>query len=264
MASARIDSLVRMTVADGVARLTLDRPERHNSLVPALLDDLARHLDAVRDDDAIRAVVLAASGRSFSTGGDVRAFHAQADGALRDYAADLVGRLNRAILALMDLPQLVIARVQGPVTGGALGLVLAADLVAAAPTAFFAPYYVTVGFAPDGGWSAILPERIGVQPAREIQLLNRHVSAAEAATLGLVTEVVEADRLDARIAGWLATTDGHVASGMRAAKRSLLSDERRAAYAAGLEAERQAFLAAVTLPDTRHGMARFLGLDAGG
>ncbi|MGE5148295.1 MAG: enoyl-CoA hydratase/isomerase family protein, partial [Candidatus Eiseniibacteriota bacterium] len=124
MASARIDPLVRMTVTDGVARLTLDRPERHNSLDPALLDDLLTRLDTVRDDDTIRAVVLAANGRSFSTGGDVRAFHDQADGSLRDYAAALVGRLNRTILALMDLRQPVIARVQGPVTGGALGLVL--------------------------------------------------------------------------------------------------------------------------------------------
>jgi 2-(1,2-epoxy-1,2-dihydrophenyl)acetyl-CoA isomerase len=264
MARARIDSLVRMTIADGVARLTLDRPERHNSLVPALLDDLLGHIDMLRDDDAIRAIVLAANGRSFSTGGDVRAFHEQADGALRDYSAGLVGQLNRAILALMDLPQVVIARVQGPVTGGALGLVLAADLVAAVPAAFFAPYYVTVGFAPDGGWSAILPERIGIQRAREIQLLNRHVSAAEAVALGIVTEVVEAGRLDARIDEWLATTRRHVASGVRAAKRSLLSEARRAAYAAGLEAERHEFLAAVTRPETRRGMARFLGLEAVG
>jgi 2-(1,2-epoxy-1,2-dihydrophenyl)acetyl-CoA isomerase len=264
MASARSDGLVRMTIADGVARLTLDRPERHNSLVPALLADLLTHLDTLRDNEAIRAVVLAANGRSFSTGGDVRAFHEQADQALRDYAAGLLGQLNRAILMLMDLPQLVIARVLGPVTGGALGLVLAADLAAATPAAFFAPYYVTVGFAPDGGWSAILPERIGIQRAREIQLLNRHVSAAEAAALGLVTEVVEADRLDACIAEWLALTQRHVASGVRAAKRGLMSDERRAAYAAGLEAERQAFLAAVTRPETRRGMARFLGLEAVG
>jgi 2-(1,2-epoxy-1,2-dihydrophenyl)acetyl-CoA isomerase len=264
MASARIGKLVRMAVADGVARITLDWPERHNSLVPALLEDLARHLDTLRDDDAIRAVVLAASGRSFSTGGDVRAFHEQAAETLHDYAAGLVGQLNSVILTLMDLPQLVIARVQGPVTGGALGLVLAADLVAAAPAAFFAPYYVTVGFAPDGGWSAILPERIGVQRAREVQLLNRHVSAAEAAALGLVTEVVDAERLDARIAAWLATTERHVVSGARAAKRSLLPKERRDAYAAGLEAERQGFLAVVTQRETRQGMARFLGLEVGG
>jgi enoyl-CoA hydratase/carnithine racemase len=168
MASARIGKLVRMTVADGVARITLDRPERHNSLVPALLEDLARHLDTLRDDDAIRAVVLAASGRSFSTGGDVRAFHEQAAETLHDYAA------------------------------------------------------------------------------------------------GLVTEVVDAERLDARIAAWLATTERHVVSGARAAKRSLLPKERRDAYAAGLEAERQGFLAVVTQRETRQGMARFLGLEVGG
>lgn len=256
--------LVRMTVANGVARITLARPERHNSLVPALLDDLLGHLDALRDDETVRAVVLAAEGHSFSTGGDVRAFHEQTDRDLHDYAAGLVGRLNRAILALMDLPQPVIARVHGPVTGGALGLVLAADLVAAVPEAFFAPYYVAVGFAPDGGWSAILPDRIGLQRAREIQLLNCYVTADEAAALGLVTDVVGAGQIDMRIAEWLAMLDGHVASGVRAAKRRLLPDELRAAYAAGLEAERQAFLAQVTRPDVRDGMARFLDRRAVG
>lgn len=256
--------LVRLEIADGVARLTLDRAERHNSLVPELLDDLLRHLATIRDDGGVRAVVLAAAGRSFSTGGDIRGFHAQPDDAIAGYAAGLVGRLNRAILAIMDLPQPVIARVQGPVTGGALGLVLAADLVAAAPAAYFAPYYVTVGFAPDGGWTAILPDRIGVQRAREIQLLNRHMAADEAAGLGLVTEVVPADRLDARIAEWLAVLAGHVAAGVRAARRLLLPDERRATYAAGLEAERRAFLAEVTRPEVRRGMARFLDARAAG
>ncbi|SME92082.1 2-(1,2-epoxy-1,2-dihydrophenyl)acetyl-CoA isomerase [Tistlia consotensis] len=256
--------LVRTTLAGGVARLTLDRPERHNSLVPELLDDLLAAIEALADEPSVRAVVLAAEGRSFSTGGDVRAFHDQPDERLRDYAAGLVGRLNRTILALLGLPQPVIARVQGPVTGGSLGLVLAADLVAATPEAFFAPYYVTVGFAPDGGWSALLPERIGLQRTREIQLLNRRVGAAEARALGLVTEVVEAGALDACIAGWLAILEGHVASGLRAARRSLLTDARRAAYAAGLEAERQAFLAEVARPETRRGMARFLGARAAG
>ena len=256
--------LVRMAVADGVATLTLARPERHNSLVPELLDDLLGHLGAIEGDDRVRALVMAAEGRSFSTGGDVRAFHDQPAAELHGYACDLVGKLNRAILALIDLPQPVIVRVQGPVTGGSLGLVLAADLVAAVPSAFFAPYYATVGFAPDGGWTAILPERVGVQRAREIQLLNRHVDVAEARALGLVTEVVPADRLDARIAEWLAVLGGHVGSGMTAAKRRLMPDWRRAGYAAGLEAERRAFVAQVTRPEVRDGMARFLDRRAAG
>lgn len=256
--------LVRMEVADGVARLTLNRPERHNSLVPALLDDLLAHIERLHGDRTVRAVVLAAEGRSFSTGGDVRGFHDQSDDMLYDYAAGLVGQLNRAILALMDLPQPVVARVHGPVTGGSLGLVLAADLVAATPAAFFAPYYVTVGFAPDGGWSAILPDLIGVRRAREIQLLNRHVPAAEAQALGLVTEVVEPGRLDARVAEWLAVLDRHVASGILVTKRRLLTAERRAAYADGLELERQAFLAEVVRPAVREGMAQFLDRAAAG
>lgn len=264
MAEGGARELVRLEVEAGVARLTLDRPERHNSLVPALLADLLRHLERLAAEPGLGAVVLAAEGRSFSTGGDVRAFHEQPEARLPDYAAGLVGDLNRAILALLDLPQPVIARVQGPVTGGALGLVLAADLVAAVPESFFAPYYAAVGFSPDGGWSVLLPERIGLQRAREIQLLNRHVGAAEAAALGLVTEVVEAGRLDARIAEWLERLGAQVPGGLAAAKRRLLPAARRAAYAEGLEAERRAFLAEIARPEVRQGMARFLGQGRAG
>lgn len=254
-------ALVRVETADGVARVTLDRPARHNSLVPALLEqlrDAARRLGA---DETVRAVVLAGAGRSFSTGGDVAAFHDAGDG-VAAYAERVVGLLNETVLALLDLPQPLIVRLHGPVTGGSLGLVLAADLVAMTPEAFIAPYYVEVGFAPDGGWRAILPERIGRARAAEIQLRNRHVGADEAVRLGLATEVVAADALDARIAEWTDGLAAKVPGGLAAAKAGLLPPERRAAYADGLEAERRAFVDRVARPETRAGMARFLGRAA--
>jgi hypothetical protein len=102
----------------------------------------------------------------------------------RVYADHVVGGLNRAILRLAALPCPVIAQVQGALTGGALGLVLAADLVAMDRAAFIQPYYVRVGFAPDGGWTAMLPARIGARRARAIQLLNTRLSALRRAALG--------------------------------------------------------------------------------
>lgn len=250
--------LVELRQAEGVSHLTLNRPERHNSLVPELLEALLAAVAVVRTDATTRAVVLGAAGRSFSTGGDLDAFQRQGE-AVGPYAERLVGLLNDAILALLDLEVPLLGRVQGPVTGGALGLVLACDLVVLTPQVFFAPYYVEVGFAPDGGWTALLPERIGARRAAAIQLLNRHVGAEEALALGLADAVAAPEALDWQIAGWLETLRGKRAGSVRATKRLLLGAERRARCAAALEAERREFVARVGGAEARTGVAEFLG-----
>lgn len=249
--------LTAFAVENGVGWITLDRPERHNSLVPGLLDSLIDDTEAAGKAE-IRALVLRANGRSFSTGGDVAAFFEVPAAERAAYAARVVGALNRAILALLDLPVPLIGRVHGPVTGGSLGLVLACDLVAVTPQAFFQPYYVDVGFGPDGGWTALLPERIGEARARMVQLLNRRVSAAEALDWGIATALVPADDLDRAIDVWLETLSGKVPSAVRATKMRLLSPERRAAIAAGLEAEHAGFVTQIASAAAHEGMARFL------
>lgn len=252
--------LVLCEIEDSVARLTLNRPERHNSLVPELLEELLAAIAEVQENDSLRVVVLAAEGRSFSTGGDLSSFHEAED--MAAYGERIVGRLNETILALFDLPQPVIARVQGPVTGGSLGLVLAADLVALAEEAFIAPYYVEVGFSPDGGWSALLPERIGHARAAEIQLLNRQVNAEEARRLGLAHAVVPAGSLDSQVNDWIETLEGKAEGGLRSTKARLLDPARRATIAQALEAERCGFIEQAARPETRAGVARFLGRAA--
>jgi 2-(1,2-epoxy-1,2-dihydrophenyl)acetyl-CoA isomerase len=242
---------------NGVGWITLNRPERHNSLVPELVESLIRDIAAAAGA-GIRALVLRASGRSFSTGGDVAAFFDVAPPHRAAYAGRIVGALNEAILALLDLPIPVIGRVHGPVTGGALGLVLACDLVAVTPAAFFQPYYVDVGFSPDGGWTALLPDRIGAARARMVQLLNRRISAAEAADWGIATALVPADEIDATVAAWLETLGGKVTGALGATKRRLMPPERRAACAAALEAERTCFMTQIATAEAHAGMARFL------
>ncbi len=246
-------SATLLDIADGVARLTLNRPERHNSLVPALLDSLNTDLERIARDRNIRAVILQAAGRSFSTGGDVAGFYAVPRGQRRAYAEGLVGSLNRAILALLRLPVPVIGRIHGPLTGGSLGLLLACDLAAITPQAFIQPYYTQVGFSPDGGWTAMLPGRIGAQRAREIQLLNQRISAQEALRLGLVTACIEADALDATIEGWLEKLQSMLPGSLASTKALLAGD-----CAAGLEAELRNFLTLIDGDEAEAGMTRFL------
>jgi 2-(1,2-epoxy-1,2-dihydrophenyl)acetyl-CoA isomerase len=254
-------ALTAFAAENGVGSITLDRADRHNSLVPALLDSLIGDVAAAARAD-IGALVLRANGRSFSTGGDVAAFFDVAPAERGAYGGRIVGALNRAILSLLDLPFPVIGRVHGPVTGGSLGLVLACDLVAVTPAAFFQPYYVDVGFSPDGGWTALLPDRIGEAKARMVQLLNRRISAAEAVDWGIASALVPAADLDATISDWLETLGGKVAGAVGATKARLMPPERRAAYAAGLEAERASFVAQIATAAAHEGMARFLRRSA--
>ncbi|WP_349371550.1 enoyl-CoA hydratase/isomerase family protein [Salinarimonas sp.] len=252
--------LATLAIDGPAARVTLARPQRHNALVPELLADLRAALAEACASPA-RTIVLAGEGRSFSTGGDVGAFRdaaARGEAALRAYAGEIVGLLNAAILDLVAAPVPVIASVRGAVTGGAAGLVLAADLVALADDAFLQPWYGAVGFAPDGGWTALLPERIGPQRALGAQAVNARIAAPDALRLGLADAVTPAAALEDTVSAWLAAIAEQDRETLRAARRLVWDDARRAALALRLEAERQAFLALVVRPETRAGMEAFL------
>ena len=248
-------TLVRVERADGVARVVLCRSGMHNALVPELLDDLLAELARLRIDPDCRAVLLAAEGPAFSIGGDMRRFQRER-GALHAYSDALVGRLNQAILALIDLPQPVVAAVHGMVTGGSIGLVLAADLIYVAPQAVFKAHYATAGFSPDGGWTALLGRVAGIHRAAAALLLNRSIRAEEAVAWGLANEVVAADRLQPAAAAAARRAADYPVGTMRSAKRLLWGD--RAQLAADLEAERRNFLDLIVQPAAMQGVDAFL------
>jgi 2-(1,2-epoxy-1,2-dihydrophenyl)acetyl-CoA isomerase len=185
-----------LTKIDGaVATVTLNRPERHNSLVPELLRDLGDAIAVCEADPGAKILVLRASGQSFSTGGDLHNFREHAQD-IAQYADELVGLLNSTIMRLYDCRLPVLAVVNGQVTGGALGLVLAADIVLVTDRASFTPYYVEAGFSPDGGWTAMLPDLIGRTRATTVQLLNQTITAGQALDWGLATAYAEDAEMD--------------------------------------------------------------------
>ena len=250
------DLLVLIERDGPIATLTLNRAERHNSLVPELLAELLFALEAVAADDSVRVVVLAAAGRSFSTGGDVRAFYEQGDN-VAAYAAETVGRLNEVIVAMMSLPQPIVVAVRGMVTGGSLGLVLGADVVLVSPEATFTPWYNVVGFSPDGGWTAMLPAVIGQQRAADLLLTNGTITAEEAVAWGMASELVAVDDIEARSAELAGLIAGMQPGAVRHSKVLLRSDI--AEIAACLEEERRHFVEQIVTAEAREGMARFLG-----
>jgi 2-(1,2-epoxy-1,2-dihydrophenyl)acetyl-CoA isomerase len=249
-----MSGLVRQEIDGPVALLSLCRPERHNSLVPELLEQLLAAVSGLAATPGLRALVLRGEGRSFSTGGDVRGFAESAD--RQSYAARVVGLLNHAILALVEQPLPLVAAVHGVLTGGALGLVLAADVVLISPEASITPYYTTVGFSPDGGWTAMLPELIGRRRVAEALLLDHSISAEEALGLGLATRLVPAARIDEEARATAHAIAGQLPGSARSARRLLWGNS--AALAARLEAERLAFVEQIASAEADRGMAAFL------
>lgn len=247
--------LVRVERADGVARVVLCRVGMHNALIPELLAELLLALAEFKHDADTRALVLAADGPAFSIGGDMRRFKREREcGDLRTYAADLVGQLNQTILALIDLPQPVVAAVHGLVTGGSIGLVLAADIVMLSPRVVFKAHYATAGFGPDGGWTALVSRLAGRRRAAAALLLNRSIRAEEAVSWGLASEIVAADALHDEAAKAARKIALYPLGTMQAAKRLLWGDREQ--LVADLEAERTRFVELIA------GSAALAGVDA--
>ena len=185
---------------DQVALVTLDRPERMNSmafdLVVALRDELRR----LHDDTSVRAVVLTGAGRGFCSGADQSGERGQVphvDGLTQPTVAlRAMEVLDDLVLTLRGLHQPVIAAVNGPAIGGGLCLALACDVRVAAEPAYFRAAGINNGLtASELGLSYLLPRAIGSSRAFEIMLTGRDVPAAEAAAIGLVSAVVPREEL---------------------------------------------------------------------
>lgn len=249
--------LVRVERTDAVARVVLGRVGMHNALVPELLDALLATLAELKADGSCRAVILAADGPAFSIGGDMRRFRREREcGDLQAYGRTLVGKLNETILALIDLPQPVVAAVHGIVTGGSIGLVLAADIVLLAPQAVFKAHYATAGFGPDGGWTALVGRLAGRRRAASALLLNRTVRVEEAVAWGLASEIVAAEALPGRAEDAARKIAGYPCGTIRAAKSLLWGDREQ--LAADLEAERARFVELIAAPEALAGVDAFL------
>jgi len=184
-------------VADGVARITLDRPESANALDLPVARALGQAIAETARNEQVRVLVLAATGKLFCAGGDVGEMAAGADRS--GYLAELAGTMHEALEALRRLPVPVVAQVQGTAAGAGIGLVLAADIAVAADSAKFTFAYPGVGLSPDCGVSALLPRVVGPRRAAAFALTGRVLTAAEAGEWGLVTEVCPAVRLPGRV-----------------------------------------------------------------
>ena len=181
--------------ARGVVTLTLDRPQSFNSLSEGMLAALQSELDAIAADEKMRVVVVAADGKAFSAGHDLKEMRAQPSQA---YYEDLFARCARLMMTLERLPVPVIARVQGIATAAGCQLVAACDLAVAAKEARFAVSGVNLGLFCSSP-SVALSRNVGRKVAFEMLVTGEFISADEARERGLVNRVVDAAALDAEV-----------------------------------------------------------------
>lgn len=210
------DSLT-LTIDNGVARLAMNRPAVHNAFDDVLIGDLTAALRELERDDAVRAVVLAAEGRSFSAGADLNWMRRMAGYSREENLGDSRG-LGALMQTLDALDRPTVARVNGAAMGGGVGLVACCDVAVAADSAFFALSEVKLGLIP-AVISPYVVTAIGERQARRYFVTGERFDAQTAWRLGLVHEVVPAERLDTAVDAILDAMLANGPNAMRAAKR---------------------------------------------
>ena len=241
---------------DGSAWITLNRPEIHNAFDDRLIADLTAALSVLAGDDAVRAVVLTGSGKSFSAGADLNWMRRTASYGDAENLAD-ARALAKLMGTLNELPRPTVARVNGAALGGGTGLVACCDIVVASAEALFGTTEVRLGLIP----SVIGPyvvAAIGVRQARRLMLTGERIDAAEAVRIGLVHEAVAADQLDRAVEAVL----GHLLRGgpaaLAAAKRLVRDLAGRAIEPELIEDTAGRIAALRATAEAREGVAAFL------
>jgi enoyl-CoA hydratase/carnithine racemase len=245
---------VRLEVSDGVATVTLERPEALNAISTGLAVALAAAVEPLATDPAVRAVVLAGAGdRAFSVGADLK------ERAGFDDHGWFVQRetFRRGFAAVRRCPLPTVAAVFGYALGGGAELALACDLVVAADDATFGLPEVRLGLVPAGGGTQLLVRRVGRSAAKDLVLTGRRVDAAEALRLGLADRVVPRVELPAAARGLAAEIAGNAPTAVRLAKWAIDLGADLAQEAA-MEVEDQAWRRAVLSDDRREGIAAWV------
>lgn len=246
-------------VNDGIATLTLNRPESLNALNLEMIADLQAASSRAAFDPEVRVVIVRGAGEHFMAGGDLKWFRSQLALPPQERQPrfeNAIADVHASILTLKSMNKPVIAAVQGAAAGFGLSLMLAADLAIAADNAYFTLAYCHIALSPDGGATWSLPRQVGLKQAMEIALLGDRFDANRARELGLVNRVVPAADLAAetlKLAQRLAAGPAEALGRTKA----LINQSLDNTLTAQLLAEQRSFAACGVHPDFSEGLAAF-------
>lgn len=184
-----MSDLLQFKIEEGVATITLNRPDKLNAFTDDMLEAWLARLSECRDDENVRVIVMTGTGRAFTTGGDIEGFSSSAQQTARDVKQRLTQGIQRLPRLIMEIDKPVIAALNGFATGGGLDVALACDIRFAAESARFAETYARMGLIPGVGGAWMLPRLIGKAKALELFWGCDWVDAREAERLGLVNKV---------------------------------------------------------------------------
>ena len=185
-------TLVKYHVEDSIAKITLNSPEKMNAFEVALINDLIYAMHEAAEDPTVKVVVLTGAGKAFCAGGDVSYMKSLNLDSAYDYVK--IGKRLVDSMTLMSKP--IISAVNGFAVGAGLSLALLSDVVIASDKAVFGAAFINIGLMPDCGLLYYLPRVVGLRAAKELTLTGRNFDAQEALRLGVVNQVVEADKLE--------------------------------------------------------------------
>jgi 2-(1,2-epoxy-1,2-dihydrophenyl)acetyl-CoA isomerase len=183
-------------VENGIATITLNRPEVYNALNNEITFELQDALKQVAKDDVVRVVVLTGAGKAFCSGQDLKSTPADQK---RSFMESLHKRYNPIITAMRHLPKPIIARINGVAAGAGCSLALACDVLIASEEATLIEVFINIGLVPDSGSSWFLPRLVGMARAFELATMGTRMKAADAERIGLVNKCVPANQLDETI-----------------------------------------------------------------
>ncbi len=187
-------------VAEGVATITLNRPQTLNAFNDAMIAETTAVIKQAGRDEAVRCVVLTGNGRAFSSGQDLADVQSRGDNF--SIGAHLRHGYHQLILQMVNLEKPIIGAINGVAAGAGCGVALAADIRVASDRASFMLAFSRVGLIPDSGVNWLLPRLIGQARAYEMAITADKVSAAQALAWGMVNRVVPADQLMATVLAW--------------------------------------------------------------
>jgi len=241
-------------IENGVAWITLNRPDVKNAIAPAHRDRLIELLEEAGNDDGTRCVVITGNGGSFCSGADLRG----SSGSASEGVADLIRKgAQRLIASVIDCPKPVIAGVDGVAAGIGAHVALACDLIVATERARFIEVFVRRALVPDGGGAYLLVRLIGPQKAKELIFFGGDVHAQDAHEMGLVNCVVPADDLDSVLREWAERLAAGPTKTISLAKK-LINDAHDVDRAEAFEAEALAQEENMTSEDAQEGVRSFV------
>ena len=251
-----MENPIKLDVIKGIARVTLNRPKVFNAFGLSMIQNLAEKLIGLARDQGVRGVIITGEGKGFCAGADLKwlsdfgrsygeAFH------------ELAARYHQAILEIRRMPKPVVAAINGITAGGGFSIALASDFRVIEASAVLRQAYTSNGLSIDGGGTFTLPRLLGHARAMEVAAFDRPISAQQALSWGLVTEVVE-DGQAAERAIELIEGIKTIALSSFAACKKLINDSFDTSFETQLEKEREILSWCADHPNGREGIAAFL------